>query len=87
MEIPTKKFQRHPSSVSCTDTCRHTNGRTDGRKDTAKVTGALRDYANAPKHLQRGGLATYDVCHTVVSQEILYVTIIENKTHYGLHTT
>jgi hypothetical protein len=64
------------------------DGRTDGRTDMTRVTGDLRDYVNAPKKACSTGVGKLrNVCHTVVSEEILYVTVIENNTHYTLRIT
>jgi hypothetical protein len=45
IEDPSGKNRGNPSSGIRADT----SGQTDGRTDMTKVTGAIRNYANAPK--------------------------------------
>jgi len=47
--VPCSKFRGIPSNEFRADKC----GQTDGRTDIRKVTGAIRDYAEAPKKKKR----------------------------------
>jgi hypothetical protein len=51
-KVPIIEYRGSSSSGSRFDKRTRTDGRTDGRPDMAKVVGAFRDYAKAPKSVR-----------------------------------
>jgi hypothetical protein len=60
---------------------RRTNGHDEGNRRLTRLC------QRAKKACSTGVGNLRYVSHTVVSEEILYINVVENKTHYALHIT